>query len=149
MALFGPNAVCHGDEAGEPVWPAAKMEAALAEAYCGTAAAYRGEIPGDRERAELYETATRFASDLGPRQEPTPSALCRSLVGFDSLREIGVKFDQLKAGLTRQGIVFQEDDPLQFEVSGVDSTIELIVDYFDLEGKVLHVESGARIAPGD
>jgi hypothetical protein len=85
--------------------------------------------------------------------EIVPEPLCRGLVEFDSMRLVGLASDGIGLRLLSAGERLREGEPIKVEVHAPAYPVNLRIDYFSLDGRVLHmwpnteepvVELGAR-----
>lgn len=115
-----------------------------------------GTVTDEEEHAKLVEIANRLAAgghaDLQIAIMPPP--LCRSLAEFDSMRSDGLVSEQgLEARLAGGATRLREGDPIRVEIKSPSYTVNLRIDYFSLNGQVLHMwpnpdEPHVTLAPG-
>ena len=101
-----------------------------------------GTVPDEPARARLVELATRLAPNGNPEIRVAVMAppLCRSLLKFDAMRASGVVSDRgIEARLAGANQRLHEGDPIQVELHGASFPVNLRIDYFSLDGQVLHM----------
>jgi hypothetical protein len=145
--------------------PTAELDAALQRIDCASlreAAApgkpieISGTVPDEAERDRLVRTANRLAggTPVEVKVDLMGAPLCRSLGAFDDIRRAGLaQAAGLDAHLRGNATDLSEGDPIRVEVKGGDRPLNLRIDYFALEGEVLHVlpsklDSAARLPAG-
>jgi hypothetical protein len=100
-----------------------------------------GTVPDDTERSNLI----RVSNVLPPEHRPeiqvrvVPPPLCRSLLDLDSLRTASVVVDGPDSRLNGGGTILREGDPISIEIKAGDYPLNLRIDYFSLDGQVLHM----------
>jgi class 3 adenylate cyclase len=101
-----------------------------------------GTVPTDAERTRLVELAKRLVprDQLGVDIEILPAPLCGSLLVFDRMRPTATASEAaIDAQLTGGGSTLREGDPIRVEVKAGSSPVNLRIDYFSLDGQVLHM----------
>src|SRR5262249_24902967 len=69
-----------------------------------------------------------------------PPPLCRSLAEFDVMRRDGLLSETgIKARLAGGVQRLREGDPIRVEIKGASYAVSLRIDYFSLDGRVLHM----------
>ena len=100
-----------------------------------------GTVPDENEKAKLI----RVSSDLMQGSHPEldihvmPPPLCRSLVQFDSMRATALASEGLEARLAGGASVLRDGDPIRIEVKAGSYPAHLRIDYFTLDGTVVHM----------
>lgn len=115
-----------------------------------------GTIPDEADRARVIAVAKEVSpnSPLSISVHVMPAPLCRSLVAFDEMRRSGlVQKTPLDAHLYGGSTQLQEGDPIRIEVKGGERTLNVRIDYFALDGQVLHMwpgpdEAVPKVPPG-
>jgi class 3 adenylate cyclase len=108
----------------------------------GGARVISGTVPNDAERTRLVELASRLApsGQLGIDIAVAPPPLCRSLLAFDRISPVGAVSDAgIDARLAGGGSTLREGDPIHVEVTAGSTPVNLRIDYFSLDGQVLHM----------
>jgi class 3 adenylate cyclase len=157
----GPAAPGVAPVATPPTAPSADalpagMREALALAYCARlrpavaspagADNYVGDIADAAERGRLVAIARRIPPDSWPqfKSAATVPGVCRSLVAFDALRAAAAAAGALVARAEGSSSLFREGDPIALAVSGSAVPLHLRIDYFTLDGQVLHMWPSRR-----
>ena len=108
----------------------------------GGARVISGTVPNDAERMKLAELASRLLPSERPGVEiaVVPPPLCRSIVAFDRIGATAPAADSgIEVRLAGGGLTLREGDPIQFDVTAGSAAVNLRVDYFSLDGEVLHM----------
>jgi hypothetical protein len=120
------------------------------------AAVVSGTVPNADQKEKIVKLAGQFFPNGRPdiRVEIIPPPLCRSLSELNALRLAGlVTDDALGVRLAGRRAELREGDPIKVEVRAPAYPVNLRVDYFSLDGRVLHlwpnsqdrnIELGAR-----
>jgi Domain of unknown function (DUF4384)/Sel1 repeat len=100
-----------------------------------------GTVPDEGEKSRLLGVLAAFAPENRPeiRIRVVPPPLCQSLSGFDSLRAASIVADGLHARLQGSGSTLREGDPIRIEVRAANYPVHVRIDYFSLDGRVLHM----------
>ncbi len=101
-----------------------------------------GTVPSEAERARLVELEGRLAGrdQLMIDVDILPSPLCRSLLAIDHLPSAVLAADAgMEARLEGGGSTLREGDPIRVEVKAGGHPVNLRIDYFSLDGQVLHM----------
>jgi hypothetical protein len=134
-----------------------ELNAALARIDCASlhgrtavdgAAVVTGTVPDAEQKAKLLQLAAQYFS-AGRNEiavDIVPPPVCRSLVALDPLRPssgtggFGLRLDN---GSNR----LREGDPIGLRVHGPDYPVDLRIDYFSLDGRVLHLKPDGQEPP--
>ncbi|MGD9616821.1 MAG: DUF4384 domain-containing protein [Alphaproteobacteria bacterium] len=139
--------------------PPADGEKALAEAMqrvqCGSLRkttneqgkpVITGAVANDTEKSNLIQVSNTLAPGHRPEIQVrvVPPPLCRSLSDLDGLRSASLVADGLDARLNDglndgPGAILKEGDPIGIKVKAGDYPVDLRIDYFSLDGQVLHM----------
>jgi tetratricopeptide (TPR) repeat protein len=130
--------------------PLDELTAALKRVDCASlrgtissqgAATISGTVPNPEERSKLVQVATRLSAASRPdvNVEIVPEPLCRGLVEFDSMRLVGLASDGIGLRLLSAGGRLREGEPIKVEVYAPAYPVNLRIDYFSLDGQVLHM----------
>jgi hypothetical protein len=115
-----------------------------------------GTVADAAQRAKVMQAAARFfpGSRADVNLEIVPAPLCRSLAELNAIRLTGLAGENgIAARLAGGRAELREGDPIRVEVRGPAYPVSLRIDYFTLDGQVLHlwpnsqdlrVELGAR-----
>lgn len=102
-----------------------------------------GTVADRAERTRLVQLAARFFPARHPELtvEIVPPPLCRSLAAFNVMRLAGLSAEgglglRLDSG---GGAQLREGDPIRIEVRAPSYPVHLRIDYFALDGRVLHL----------
>src|SRR6266568_4669038 len=101
-----------------------------------------GTLPNDAEQAKLFELVGRLAGrdQLVIDVEILPLPLCRSLLALDHMPAAALAADAgMEARLAGGGSTLREGDPIRVEVKAGFYPVNLRIDYFSLDGQVLHM----------
>ncbi len=101
-----------------------------------------GTVPSDAERTRLVELEGRLAGreQLVIDVEILPPPLCRSLLAIDHMPSAVLAADAgMEARLEGGGSTLREGDPIRVEVTAGGHPVYLRIDYFSLDGLVLHM----------
>lgn len=99
-------------------------------------------VPDEQQRKIL---ALAVARDIPPEMRPelqvkiVPPPLCQTLRQFDRMREAYFDPVGLKARLSAPNSILQQGDPIRIEVNGESQALRIRIDYFSLNGLVLHM----------
>ena len=101
-----------------------------------------GTVPDNAQRARLFQVAGRFFPNNQPdlSVDVVPPPLCHSLSEFNAMRLTGLIVDGA-VGLHLAGgkPELREGDPIRVEVHAPNYPVNLLIDYFSLDGQVLHL----------
>jgi hypothetical protein len=110
-----------------------------------------GAVPDSDQKAKVAQLAARFfpGSQSGINVDIVPAPLCQSLVTLNALGLAGVLAEgSLGLRLNNGTSQLREGDPIKLEVKGPAYPIDLRIDYFSVDGQVLHLTSaGAEPIP--
>jgi hypothetical protein len=101
-----------------------------------------GTVPDAEQRAKVVQAAARFfpnnRADVSVEVVPPP--LCRSLSELNAMSLTGLVADKgLAIRLAGGKAELREGDPIKVEVRGLAYPVNLRIDYFTLDGQVLHL----------
>jgi hypothetical protein len=116
-----------------------------------------GTVPDAEQRTKLVQVAGRLFPHihLDVNVDIVPPPLCRSLVELNLLRLTGLASDGgTELRLANGGVELRENDPIAIQVHGPAFAADLRIDYFSLDGRVLHLwpnkeEPTAKLAAGE
>jgi hypothetical protein len=140
--------------------PLEELDEAMAQIDCASlrsrpspqgSASISGTVPDAAQKAKLVQLAARLFPNGQPdvAVEIVPPPLCRSLAEFHSVRAMGLIGDG-EIGLRLNGGAAQlrEGDPIKLEVRAPAFSINVRIDYFSLDGQVLHLKpQSGELAP--
>ncbi len=109
-----------------------------------------GTVADRTERARLVQLAGRFFPAGHPELavDVVPPPLCRSLAEFNVMRLAGLSAEGgLGLRLDNGGTRLHEGDPIRIEVRAPAYPVNLRIDYFALDGRVLHLTPGTGEPP--
>jgi hypothetical protein len=142
------------------VQPLDELTAALKRIDCASlkgtispqgAAAISGTVPSPEEQTKLVQVATRLSGSTKPEVnvEIVPPPLCRALIEFDGMRLLGLASDGIGLRLISTGGRLREGDLIKVEVRAPGYPVYVRIDYFSLDGRVLHMwpNSDERVTP--
>ena len=101
-----------------------------------------GTVPGLDQKEKIVQAAARWFPDRRPEVsvEIVPPPLCRVLTEFDSIRAAGLVADgNLALHLKNNGTTLRQGDPIELSVQAPAYPVHLRIDYFSLDGQVLHL----------
>ncbi len=101
-----------------------------------------GTVPNEAERARLVELEGQLAGrdQLVIDVEILPLPLCRSLLAIDHMPSAVLAADAgVEARLEGGGSTLREGDAIRVEVKAGGHPVNLRIDYFSLDGQVLHM----------
>ncbi len=101
-----------------------------------------GTVPDAEQRARVVQAAARLFpnSRADVNVDIVPPPLCRSLSELDAMRLTGLVADNgLGLRLAGGKAELREGDPIKVEVRGPADAVNLRIDYFSLDGQVLHL----------
>jgi hypothetical protein len=102
----------------------------------------KGTVPAEADRARLIRAVARLpAVHARIAVDIVGEPLCSSLVEFDSMRAIRLVSDRLDARLAH-GNRLREGDPINVEVTAGAYPVYVRIDYFTLDGQVMHLSPG-------
>jgi hypothetical protein len=115
-----------------------------------------GTVPDTEQRAKLVQVAGRLFPNihLDVNVDIVPPPLCRSLAELNLLRLTGLASEGgVELQLANGGVELRENDPIELQVHGPSYAADLRIDYFSLDGRVLHLwpnkqEPTAKLAAG-
>ena len=115
-----------------------------------------GTVPDTEQRAKLVQVAGRLFPNihLDVNVDIVPPPLCRSLAELNLLRLTGLASEGgVELQLANGGVEIRENDPIELQVHGPSYAADLRIDYFSLDGRVLHLwpnkqEPTAKLAAG-
>ena len=131
--------------------PVEELKEALAKIDCaalrtqtsaGGSVSISGTVPNADEKAKLMERFERLFPDMRPEVavDIVPPPLCRSLAALSDMRASGLVAEtSLGLRLNSGSSQLRENDPIKLEVRGPAYPINLRIDYFTLDGQVLHL----------
>jgi tetratricopeptide (TPR) repeat protein len=110
-----------------------------------------GAVPDSDQKAKVVQLAARFF----PGSQPTinvdvvPAPLCQSLVALNALGVTGLLTEgSLGLRLNNGSSQLRESDPIKLEVKAPAYAIDLLIDYFSVDGQVLHlIPAGGEAIP--
>jgi eukaryotic-like serine/threonine-protein kinase len=117
-----------------------------------------GTVRDPQDQATLLAMAARLPPDAQPQINVSivPPPVCRSLGEFDRLQADGlVSFGGIELRLAGGAETLHEGDPIAVEATSQrDYPVNLRIDYFTLDGEVLHMWPNAnlptaKLAPGE
>jgi len=103
-----------------------------------------GAVPDSDQKAKVVQLAVRFfpASQPGINVDIVPAPLCQTLAALDSLGLTGLLAEgSLALRLNNGTLRLREGDPIKLEVKAPAYPIDLRIDYFSVDGQVLHLTS--------
>jgi hypothetical protein len=105
-----------------------------------------GTVPDESEKSRLFGLLAEFAPESRPefRVRVVPPPLCQSLAGFDRLRAAAIVADGPPARLVGSGETLHQGDPIRIEVQAGHYPVNVRIDYFSLDGRVLHMLPNER-----
>jgi eukaryotic-like serine/threonine-protein kinase len=114
-----------------------------------------GTLPDAAQRSEVVRLAAQQFPNSQPQLqlEVVPPPICRSLAELDALRRAGVFTDtRLSVKLANGGAELHEGEAIKVLVSGPGYPAQARIDYFSLDGNVLHLwptpaEPAAKLDP--
>ena len=100
-----------------------------------------GTVSDDAERSNLIRVSSALALEHRPEIQVrvVSPPLCRSLSELEGLRIASLVVEGLNARLTGPGAALREGDPISIEITAGDYPVDLRIDYFSLDGRVLHM----------
>jgi hypothetical protein len=101
-----------------------------------------GTVPDNGQRARLVQVAGRYFPNTQPdlSVDVVPPPLCHSLAEFNAMRLTGLVVDgSLQARLVGGRNELREGDQIRIEVRAPAYPVNLRIDYFSLDGQVLHL----------
>jgi hypothetical protein len=115
-----------------------------------------GTVPNTEQRAKLVQVAGRLFPNihLDVNVDIVPPPLCRSLAELNLLRVTGLAGEGgVELHLAKGEVELRENDPIEIQVHGPAYAADLRIDYFSLDGRVLHLwpnkeEPTAKLAAG-
>jgi len=131
--------------------PVEELKEALAKIDCAALRAQTsargsvsisGTVPNTDEKAKLIEVFERLFPDMRPEVavDIVPPPLCRSVAALSDMRASGLVAEVgLGLHLNSGSSQLRENDPIKLEVRGPAYPINLRIDYFTLDGQVLHL----------
>jgi hypothetical protein len=116
-----------------------------------------GTVPDLEQRAKLVQLATRLFPDRHPEVnvDIVPPPICHSLAELNGMRLAEALAEGgLGLKLANGGSELRDGDPIKVELRGPGYAASLRIDYFSLDGQVLHLWPNAgdptpRIGAGD
>ncbi|HEY3909072.1 MAG TPA: hypothetical protein VGM07_04185 [Stellaceae bacterium] len=109
-----------------------------------------GTVANRAERTQLVLLAGRFfpAGEAQLSVDVVPPPLCRSLAEFNVMRLAGLAAEGgLGLRLYNGGAQLREGNPIEIEVRAPAYPVNLRIDYFALDGRVLHLTPGSGEPP--
>jgi hypothetical protein len=100
-------------------------------------------VPDAAQKAKLVQLAARLFPNGQPdlAVEIVPPPLCHSLAEFRAMRAMGLIGDgEIGLRLNDGAAQLREGDPIKLEVRAPAFSINLRIDYFSLDGQVLHLK---------
>jgi hypothetical protein len=117
----------------------------------GASAIVSGTVPSADHKAKLLQTAARLFPNGRPEVtvEIVPAPLCRVIAELDGLRAAGLAAEgALTLRLSGGGAQLRQGDPIEVAVQAPAYPVSLHIDYFSLDGRVVHLlPSAAQPAP--
>ena len=101
-----------------------------------------GTVSKAPERDRLFRLAARLfpGRPTEVKVEIVPPPVCRSLAALDRLRRAGALVEEgLRLTLAAGGPGLVEGEPIKVELKGPDYATNIRIDYFSLDGRVLHL----------
>jgi Sel1 repeat-containing protein len=154
-----PPAAAKTPPAAKPS-PLVGLNEALARIDCASlqgrtaadgAAVITGTVPDAEQKAQLLRLAAEYfpAGRNEIAVDVVPPPICRSLVALNLLNPAGESAkDGLGLRLDNGSNRLREGDPIDLEVHAPDYPVDLRIDYFSLDGRVLHLKpGGGELAP--
>lgn len=140
-----PQAVTAG-----PKKPVDELAAILKQIDCSTlnirevdgAAVIAGTVPDADQKAKVIQSAARLFPNNRPQidVEIVPSPLCRVVAELDSIRGTTLPADGLvELRLNGGNSALKHGDRIELAVRAPAHSVNLRIDYFSLDGKVLHL----------
>ena len=145
--------------------PLEELDEAMAQIDCASlrsrpsaqgSASISGTVPDAAQKAKLVQLAAHLFPNGQPdvAVEIVPPPLCHSLAEFQAMRAMGL-IGEGEIGLRLNGgsAQLREGDPIKLEIRAPAFPIDLRIDYFSLDGRVLHLkpqsgEPAAKLAAG-
>jgi hypothetical protein len=148
-------AALHIEEAAAPRLSApANPPAPLAAVGAAPAAApdqvvIAGTVPNEATRARVIQLASRLLPNARSelRVAILRPPLCRSWLALEALRATALASGGLKVLVNGGAQVLHEGDPINIEIWGGGYPVHLRIDYFSLDGRVLHMLPATGVAP--
>lgn len=106
------------------------------------AAVISGTVPNEDQRAKLMQVAARLFPDNRPEinVEIVPPPLCQVMAELHGMRLAGLVTDvALTVRLTNGGTRLRQGDLIELSVQAPNRAVHLQIDYFSLDGQVLHL----------
>jgi len=100
-----------------------------------------GIVSDDAGRLNLIRVSGALAPEYRPEFQVRVVSLplCRSLSELDGFRTASLVAEDLQARFTGLGATLKEGDPISIEITAGDYPVDLRIDYFSLDGQVLHM----------
>jgi hypothetical protein len=101
-----------------------------------------GTVPSENELQNLKRIANTFALEDRPKIQVrvVPQPLCQSLSTLDRLQVASLATRNLYVRLlSEQPLTLREGDPINIEVKAGNYSVNVRIDYFSLDGRVLHM----------
>jgi hypothetical protein len=108
-----------------------------------------GTVPSADQKAKIVQTAARLFPNTRPEVtvDIVPPPLCRVLAELDGLRSAGLWAEgALTLRLTGGGALLRQGDRIELAVQAPAYPVSLRIDYFSLDGRVLHLLPSAEQA---
>jgi hypothetical protein len=110
-----------------------------------------GTVPSDTELQNLMRLANAFAPEDRPefQVQVVPPPLCQSLSTLDRLRAASLANENLHVRLlSEQNLTLKEGDPINIEIKAGNYGVNVRIDYFSLDGRVLHMLPSGKLSKG-
>jgi hypothetical protein len=132
--------------------PLAALNAALARVDCASlhgrtaadgAAVVTGTVPDATQKAKLLQLAAQYfpAGRTEIAVDIVPPPICRSLTALELMKPSGkTGKGGLGLRLDNGGNRLREGDPIELQMHAPDYPVDLRIDYFSLDGRVLHLK---------
>ena len=161
-ALAGIQATPHPPVSQQPAAkaPVEELNESLAQFDCASlrsqisaqgSAGISGTVPDAGKKARLIQLAERLFPNGRPEVtvDIVPPPLCRSLADLQVMRVAGLIGEEgLSLRLNNGSSQLRQGDPIRIEVRGPAYASNLRIDYFSLDGQVLHLKpDGGEPAP--
>lgn len=109
-----------------------------------------GTVPSAEAREKIVQAVTRWFPDRRPaiNVQVVPPPLCRVLTELDGMRDAGLlATGDLTLHLKDNGTRLQQGEPIELVVQAPGYPVHVRIDYFSLDGQVLHLAPGSDRLP--